>query len=252
MKAPDPVIVGLLFCVVVVLGLVIAFFEVYRRHVRHARRATRALDPLSSVTTARRRPAPFQMPTRWLAVRSTNTTAVTEACGSKESAPAVWSESLSRARERTIFVSGPVDGWTLLIGAGLPDPSVDADRLYHFLRRVSGAVGEAHFFSSDRVLNFHAWARLDDGRVTRAYAWAGDTLWNEGRMTLEERELGLICRAYGETPEPVRYGEAPPEMHNTERVILLARRWSIDPLAATEVLLQHETVESGGDDEEAE
>ncbi len=34
------------------------------------------------------------------------------------------------------------------------------------------------------------WARLDDGCVTRAYAWAGETVWNQGVKTLPEIEAG--------------------------------------------------------------
>jgi hypothetical protein len=142
-----------------------------------------------------------------------------------------------------------VNGWTLVIGGLIPDPGHDIDRLYHFLSGLSRQVGEVHFYSLDRVLNFHSWARLSDGNVVRAYAWTGETVWNDGRATLEERLLGLICRAYGEEAEPVRYGEPPPELHNMERVILLARRWSVDPIAASEILLQQEAVESGNEDE---
>lgn len=132
-----------------------------------------------------------------------------------------------------------------MIGGALPDSAQDVDGLFHFLRRWSAALGEVHFYSSDRVLSFHAWVRMDSGRVTRAYAWAGETVWNEGRPTLEERELGLCCRDYGEEAAVVRYGETPAELQNMERVFLLARRWSIDPVAASEILLQQEGVESG-------
>ena len=132
--------------------------------------------------------------------------------------------------------------------AGLPDPAADVDVAYRFLTRLSRSIGEVHFYSADRVLNFHSWARLDSGRVTRAYAWAGETLWNEGRSTLEERLLGMRCRAYAEDPPATRFGEVPSELHNTERVVLLARRWSIDPMAAIEILLQQEAVGSEEDE----
>jgi hypothetical protein len=242
----DTLVVGLLGSLGFVLGLAFAFFVIYRHHLRRLRRANRQQDPLSQVTPARRRPLPFHMPPRWLAIRSTNTLLIrTLLPHASTSTP--WSESLARCRERSWFVSPPVDGWTLVVGARLPEPGQDVDSLFHVLTRLSRELGEVHFYSADRVLNFHSWARLDDGRVTRAYAWAGETLWNEGRTTLEERLLGLRCRAYGEEPEPLRYGDVPPEMHNTERVILLARRWSIDPVAASEILLHQEAVESGNE-----
>lgn len=248
----DTLVVGLLGSLGFVLGLAFAFFVIYRHHLRRLRRANRQRDPLSTVTPARRRPVPFHPPPRWLAVRTTNTALVRSALTPRSVPTVPWSEALARCRERAWFVSPPVDGWTLVVGSRLPEPSQDVDLLFRFLTHLSRELGEVHFYSADRVLNFHSWARLDDSRVTRAYAWSGETLWNEGRPTLEERLLGLRCRAYGEEPEPLRYGDVPPELHNTERVILLARRWSIDPVAASEILLHQETVESGNEDEARE
>lgn len=248
----DLAVVGLLVSLLLVLGLALTFFAFYRNDRRRVRRQNRQLDPLVPLTTARRRPVPFPMPSRWIAIRSHNTTQVRELLGVADQPLISWSDALAHCRSRDMFVSQPVDGWTLVIGAAVPDPAQDVDAAYRFLTRVSSALGELHFYSADRVLNFHTWARLDDGRVTRAYGWAGETLWNEGRMTLEEKLLGLRCRAYAEEPEPMHYGDIPPELHNTERVILLARRWSIDPVVASEILLQQESVESGEDGEREE
>ena len=245
-------VIGLLVSLLVVLGLALFFFTLYHRDRRRLRRAGRPLDPLGPLTPARRRPLPSHLPARWLAVRTHNTALVRETFGPTNHPAVPWSEALARSRMRRVFVASPVDGWTLVIGAGLPDPAQDIDLAYRFLTHASRALGEVHFYAADRVLNFHTWARLDDGRVNRAYGWAGETLWNEGRATLEEKLLGLRCRAYGEEPEPIRYGDVPPELHNTERVILLARRWSVDPVIASEILLHQEAVESGEDGDRAE
>ncbi len=242
------VVVGLLVSLLVVLGLMLAFFSVYRRERRKVVREAPRPGPLLPVNAAWRRPVPFLLPPRWLAIRSSNTVVVRDSIGGDSAASLPWSEAMARLRERKVFISPPVDGWTLVIGAGLPDPAVDVDVVYRFLTRLSRSIGEVHFYSADRVLNLHSWARLDSGRVTRAYAWAGETLWNEGRPTLEERMLGMRCRAYAEEPPPMRFGEVPSELHNTERVVLLARRWSVDPMAAIEILLQQEAVGSEEDE----
>src|SRR6185503_12168685 len=113
-------------------------------------------------------------------------------------------------------------------------PASDVDAAFHFLTRLSREVGEVQFFSADRVLNFHSWIRVREGRVIRAYAWADGTIWNEGRVSLDERLLGLRSRAYAEEVEPLAYGETSPDQINCERVVLLARRWSLDPIAASE------------------
>jgi hypothetical protein len=238
----------ILFGIVVVIAVVLAI--VCRRHLRTMRRANRQLDPLAPLVGARRRPLALPLPPRWLAIRGINTVFIREALGADHTPGLAWSDALARARERTCFVSPPLDGWTLVIGGGIPDPAADIDVLFRFLTGLSRMVGEVHFYSTDRILNFHAWACLRDGRATRAYAWAGETLWNEGRLTLDERLLGLSCRDYGEEPESVRYGTVSAEQHNSERVVLLARRWSLDPVVASELLLQGESAAAGEDSDE--
>lgn len=237
--------IGLLVSFGIVVAIASVFATIYRRHLRAMRRANRQVDPLAPLVGGRRRPMLLPLPPRWLAIRSSNTGFIREMLGVDPDSSVPWSEALGRSRERAFFVSQPVDNWTLVIGSAIPDPASDVDASYRFLTGLSRVVGEVHAYSADRVLNFHGWACLRDGKVVRAYAWAGGTLWNEGTATLDERLLGLVCRAYGEEPPAIRYGEVPAEQNNTERVVLLARRWSLDPVAASEALLHLESSSAG-------
>ncbi len=242
-------LLGLLGTFGLVLGVATLFGVVYRRHLRRLRREQRSLDPLTALSQ-RRVPLPFPPPPRWLAIRSSNTVHLrTLLCMDDEPATS-WSEALARCREPELFLSPPVQGWSLVIGASLPDPSHDIDRCHRFLTGLSAEIGEVQFFATDRVLNVHTWARLRDGRVVRGYSWSGETQWNEGKVSLDERLLGLRSREYGDEAEPPAYGEVSPEQTNSERVILLARRWSIDPIAASEVILQQEQLASPDEDRE--
>jgi hypothetical protein len=90
-------------------------------------------------------------------------------------------------------------------------------------------VGQVQFFCINRVLQHHAWARLDDGRVYRAYAWAGQTVWNQGPFTFIETQLGIRCFDYFEQVQRVDFSQHDPLAINTEKVPLLAARWSVDP-----------------------
>jgi len=239
----DPLVVGLLVSLGFVLGLAFLFLVIYRHHLRRLRQASGACGTSRSESP---RPArlPFQVPLRWVAVRSTNTPLIRDLLGLSMESAVPWSEALGRSREADLFISGPVDGWTLILGGRIPDPVQDVESLFRWLHRLSRETGEVHFYAADRVVHSHAWARLNDGRVTRAYAWTGETQWNEGRLTLEERRLGMRCRDYFEEVEPPSFGALSPEGRNTERVILLARQWSLDPVAASERLLHQEAVRS--------
>jgi len=170
----------------------------------------------------------FELPPRWLAVRSTKLDAVQAALGLTNPTPCPISDGLTGAEELNLFISPPIAGWILVTGSDLPDPAHDVDECFIWLQKLSSKLGEVQFFSANRALNHHAWARLLTGEVFRAYAWTGETLWNQGALTRAEIELGFDCRAYGEREDGL------PPLHdtfvgNTEKVPLLAARWSLDP-----------------------
>jgi hypothetical protein len=178
---------------------------------------------------------PFlQRPTSWLAIRSGNPKAVQAALGRNRSTLDSWSEGMTGGRE--FFISPQVHGWVIVTGPGLPNPGNDVDACFHFLTALSRRLGHVQFFHANGILHHHAWARMDEGCVTRAYAWAGETVWNQGAKTLPEIELGLKCFAYGENPAAAENVET-----NAKKVPLLAARWSLDPAAINGRFVKHVT-----------
>ena len=171
----------------------------------------------------------FERPARWLAVRCKNAAAVQAALNLRHAVPCSWEEGLVETSEGKLFVSRPISGWVLVVGPGLPEPAEDVDVCYRFLRELSRKLGNVQFYSVNRVLNHHAWALLEDGKVYRAYAWAGETLWNEGFVTAAERELGLVCFEYGCEVNVFAHREA--LAGAAEKLNQLAGRWSLDPAA---------------------
>jgi hypothetical protein len=187
-----------------------------------------SVAPMSREQKAK--PLLFDFPSRWLAVKSTNPQSVQNALGLNNPTPCSWEQGLARSQDFKLFVSPPINGWVLVAGLGLPDPSDDVDQVFHFILHLSRKVGQVHYFSVNRAINSHAWVLADQGRVRRAYAWAGTTLWSQGELTPAEKELAMICFEYGEASPP----HFPPhEMHraNVDKVPLLAGRWSVDPMA---------------------
>ncbi len=163
-------------------------------------------------------------PAGWVAVRSKNPMAVQNALALHNPKTGTWAEVMGGRDRRTLFVAPPVAGWTLVVGEALPDPAVDVDVCFRFLCQLSRELGEVQFFRADPVIGDHAWARLDRGRVVRAYAWAeGRTLWNQGPRTAVEKALQLRCHEYGDPAETAG------GVDNAERVPLLATCWSLDP-----------------------
>jgi hypothetical protein len=103
------------------------------------------------------------------------------------------------------------------------------DGCFRFLCDLSRKLGQVQFFQADPVLQHHAWAQLESGRVRRGYAWAGTTIWNQGVKTNAEIALGLNCFGYGEQPGSDDWALADHLVANVEKVAQLARRWSLDP-----------------------
>jgi hypothetical protein len=166
-------------------------------------------------------------PAVWLAVRASDPRTVQAALGMNRSTPCSWSEGMKGSRE--FFIGPPVNGWIIVTGSGLPNPSCDVDECYRILTELSRKLGQVQFFQADRVLHHHAWVRAEDGVVTRAYAWAGETIWNQGEKTPAEIALTMKCFGYGDDPNADLWAAVQWTAANVGKVPLLAARWSLDP-----------------------
>lgn len=169
------------------------------------------------------RPDTPPRPACWLAVRSVSTEAVKMALGLNRAAPCSWIEGLAGSHE--FFISPRVrGGWVIVTGLGLPTPSEDVDATFLFLTELSRKLGHVQFFYAEKFSRHHGWARLDDGWVTRGYAWTGETVWNQGSPTLPETATGLKMFSYAEPTATLLDAET-----NLDKVPQLAARWSLDP-----------------------
>lgn len=226
----EDLLVWLLIALTVLgIGIALLCIGIFHRMPRAEQRALpfRWRDTAQLLVDGRRlRPTMYELPARWLAIKSNNLFSVQSALGLHNPTPCSWEEGL--ARPRKLFISPPISGWILVMGASLPDPSDDVDALYHFITRVSRRLGEVQFFSVNRILNHHAWVKTSQGRIVRGYAWAGVTLWNQGNKTPAEMSLGLKCFDYTEPMQRIHFALADPASSNVEKVPLLAARWSVD------------------------
>ena len=150
-----------------------------------------------------------------------------------------WEEGLREAGEQGIFIAPPVSGWTLAIGATLPDAS-DENTL-PLIVRLSETHGSVQYFGNHRVLDYYAWAKAERGRLHRAYAYLGEqgsVLWDRGELTKEELDLGLIFDPTTKTEATSddsimkmleRLKNNLQKYPTEEDVFAIGRKWSIDP-----------------------
>jgi hypothetical protein len=139
-------------------------------------------------------PVPFGPKLAWLALETTDTEAIATALGLGEALAATWAQGVEAAHQSSVFVTSPLADWTLAVGQALfPPDRVDAF-VKPLLERLSRQFGDAQYFCTHRDFELHVWARARQGRLVRGFGWLGErrlTLWDEGGLTNEERDLGL-------------------------------------------------------------
>ncbi|MES2887182.1 MAG: hypothetical protein V4739_04135 [Pseudomonadota bacterium] len=169
------------------------------------------------------RPMGFGPGACWLALRTVDSEAVVRALALTHVTASNWASGLALARHNlgAVFVTPPVDGWTLVVGS-LPYPggTVQTDDATRLLRRLSAQFESVQYFAAQADIHWQAWARLDHGHRVRAFSSIGaghHPIWDHGSATLEEQALAMNGQAV-----------ALP-CHMGCQVLALARAWSVDP-----------------------
>jgi hypothetical protein len=200
--------------------------------------ARRSANPHVVFEVGPDRPRAFGSSMAWLAVRSVETDAVMKALRLSSPRPCNWNSGVGsvydpRLGAAHVYVTPPVGGWTFVVGLSLPHPVGRGfvDKATPLLVDLGGRFVEVQYFFSYPPLDFYAWARVCDGRLLRAFAVTDEGIvWNKGRTSKEERDLGL--KLFELRGVEGRSGDAGGELilHPTEdHVMRLAHSWSIDP-----------------------
>jgi hypothetical protein len=223
----------LLLLVSIALSIGISIVALVVRRSRGVKLSAKA-EPNSSCPL--QRTCMFRRPGCWLAIKGNTLFSVQSALDLHNPKPCSWIQGLAGAEK--LFIAPPVNGWILVFGSGLPDPSEDVDACYRFVLDLSRKLGHIQFFSLSRVVHHHAWIKADTGKVLRAYVWAGQTLWQQGLRTQAENELDLKCFDYAEAAERTSFNAPDSVCTNVDKVPLLAARWSLDPAHIDERFLE--------------
>ena len=179
-------------------------------------------------------PVSFGYKMTWLAIHSSDTSAVVAALGLRAVRAVGWAGGIDAAYgdgpigAHGVFVTPTVNGWTLVVGA-LPDAY--APEWLPFLAELSRVCGEVQYFGTHRGVNYQAWARAVDGQVLRAYANGEGGFLDLGPKTAEEVVLGFDFLGEAATAEDyAAYDERDQDPSpDEEHVVKLAGAWSIDP-----------------------
>ena len=151
----------------------------------------------------------------WLAFRCENPDMVVARLGLKKTKKCSWKTGIEAAYNGEVFVTPSINGWILAAGMAMPD---DPTKFRTIIESLSKGFPDVQFFVTHRVVEYHAWARVLDGKLVRHYAFVGDqgkTVCDFGELTREEKALGLV---FNDMKSP-----------NEQDVMKLAGAWSLDP-----------------------
>jgi hypothetical protein len=175
----------------------------------------------------------------WLAVRTTDTARLTQALGMRSVRACNWSSGIgavydARFRDAFVFITPPIDGWSFVIGRGLPHPLAShrlRDHNTPLLESVSQQFGECQYFGQFPDLDMTAWLRAVDGAVVRGFAANSEGPYLDvGRATKVERTFALgnfdlvgVQSRRGDVGGRLLFRPKP------QHVFEIAARWSRDP-----------------------
>ncbi|SCE22800.1 hypothetical protein GA0115240_144873 [Streptomyces sp. DvalAA-14] len=160
-----------------------------------------------------------------------------------------WAGGTKAAYRQGVFVARPVADWTVAHGRIHLPPGIEAGDpgFTAWLGALSTALGDLQFFATDRIGEYHAWAKVESGELTRAYCFngtRGDVPLHLGELTDIERELGVGLRwleeGWQEWQEP-EWDAWHAVMPDEADVMRIAERWSFCPLD-----VRDESVDSAG------
>ncbi len=178
---------------------------------------SRSGNPMSSPDPIRvdtpDRPMSFGYKCMWIAVKGNDIAEIIKVFRIDNIQPSNWTHGIQRAYDGGIFISPQIDGWTFIIGWGLPNGDTEKSirEVEERLNELSSLSGEAQFFGTHRGVGFAAWIRSVEGEIQRTYSnVSSEKLAIKGEPTEIERTLDL-------------------DFPDEDEVMAVAGSWSINP-----------------------
>ncbi|MGW3628293.1 hypothetical protein [Streptomyces sp. NPDC000880] len=176
--------------------------------------------------------------TSWLAVQDAAPEKAADALCLQHRRVVDWTGGTSAAYRRGVFVARPVPNWTIAHSRIHLTPVTDATdpRFPAWLQTLSKQLGDVQYFATDRISEYHAWAKVESGELTRAYCYIGErgeVPLHLGEPTDIEKELGVGQRwledGWQDWQEP-DWDDWFDAMPGEDHVMRISERWGICPL----------------------
>ena len=170
----------------------------------------------------------------WFAIKTDNKNKIAEILKLKNVSDCNWQVGIDEAYNGSVFITPTISDWTLACGLGLPhgDSKEAIEEVKNILKILSEEFGEAQFFCTHRVIEYHCWIKASNGQVERVYSYLGELGENiliEGEPTTFEQTLKL-ADTFSDEAKDERYFEREDIVWANEGLVMkIAEHWSIDP-----------------------
>lgn len=170
----------------------------------------------------------------WFAVKTDKRNRLAEILKLKNISNCNWQVGIDMAYNGSVFITQAIDGWTLACGWELPhgDSKEGIEEVKNILQTLSKEFGEAQFFCTHRVTEYHCWIKATSGQVTRVYSYLGERGENiviEGEPTDFEKKYKLVNTFSDEAKDEKYFDNENLIVPDEEFLMKVAEHWSIDP-----------------------
>lgn len=179
-------------------------------------------------------PVGFGYKCMWFAIKTDNQQKVADLIGVNAPKQSNWKSGIDNAYDKSIFITPTIDGWTLAVGLGLPpgDSKESLEKVKELLKKLSKEFGEANFFCTHRVVEYHCWIKSTNGKIDRSYSYLGESGENidiSGDPTDIEKTYSFINTFSEEAKQDDYWDREDLTYPDEELVMKIAGEWSIDP-----------------------
>ena len=191
------------------------------------------------ILTKQDQPIDFGYKIVWIAVKTDEKSKLLKILKLKNSKPSNWKSGIENAYENSVFITPQIGEWTLAVGMGLPfgDSQESIEKLEKVLNKLSSEFGEAQFFGTHRIVEYHNWMKSVNGKMEIVYSYVGESMENikvYGKPTEPESKLNLFNSLSEEAKSDEYYNREDLDYADEELVMKIAENWSINPTKLTE------------------
>ena len=183
-------------------------------------------------------PIDFGYKSVWIAVRTNNKQKIAEILNLNDIKPSNWKSGIENAYVNSIYITPQIGKWTLAVGMKLVsgDSKENIEELEKILNKLSLEFGEAQFFGTHRVVEYHNWMKSINGKTERIYAYIGESGENikvYGKPTEIEKDLNLF-NSFSKEAEDENYWDRDDLIFANEELLMkISENWSINPTKLT-------------------